>query len=255
MRVTVRLFAILRERAGTDSLDLELADGASARDALAELELRAGLRDLIERMPLAVAVNRTYVREDCSLHDGDELALIPPVSGGEGGAHKAVDERAEREADDGALGMEEFRTGPGYERFMELVGNHVPRPPAYVKLLGARPLQIEPGRMKMEFEATEQFVNPAGVIQGGFLAVMLDETMGPAALAALGPGHMVPTLELKVNFLRPARPGRLVADAHVVHRGRSVAFLESTLTDADGTLLATATATARIVTLQKDSGE
>ena len=143
--------------------------------------------------------------------------------------------------------MSGFSTGDGYERFMELVGRHVPRPPAYVDLLGARPLYVEPGQMRFEFNATEQFLNPAGVVQGGFITAMLDETMGPAALAALGPGHMVPTLELKVSFLRPVRPGRLVADARVVHRGRSVVFLESSLRDEDGTLLATATATARIV--------
>jgi uncharacterized protein (TIGR00369 family) len=145
--------------------------------------------------------------------------------------------------------LAEFRTGEGYERFMELVGNHVPRPPAYAKLLGIRPLHAEPGHVRFEFKAGEHFYNPAGVVQGGFLTVMLDEAMGPAALSALGPGYTVPTLELKVNFLRPARAGRLVADARVVHRGRSVVFMESRLTADDGKLVATATATARIVPL------
>ena len=137
-------------------------------------------------------------------------------------------------ADDDRSSTWSFRTGAGYERFMELVGNHVPRPPAYAELLGMRPLHAEPGHVRLEFRASDQFLNPAGVVQGGFLTAMLDETMGPAALSALGPGHSVPTLELKVSFLRPARPGRLVADARVVHRGKSVAFLESSLTDEDG---------------------
>jgi molybdopterin converting factor subunit 1 len=247
VRVTVRLFAILRERAGTSLVDLDLAEGASARDALAELAGRKGMRDLLERMPFALAVNRTYVREDCSLREGDELALIPPVSGGE----QASPAPFAAPSDDGARNTERFRSGAGYERFMELVGNHVTRPPAYAELLGIRPLHAEPGNVKLEFTATELFLNPAGVVQGGFLTTMLDETMGPAALSALGPGHAVPTLELKVNFLRPARVGRLVADARVVHQGRSVAFLESTLCDEDGTLIATATATARIVKLDK----
>jgi molybdopterin synthase catalytic subunit len=67
---------MLRERAGARELTLELPDGARVRDALAELdELAAGL-------PLVMAVNREYAAEDHVLGAGDELALIPPVSGG-----------------------------------------------------------------------------------------------------------------------------------------------------------------------------
>ena len=77
MEVTVRLFAMLRERAGTRELTLELPEGARVGDALAELgDLAAGL-------PLVMAVNREYAPEDQVLDAGDELALIPPVSGGE----------------------------------------------------------------------------------------------------------------------------------------------------------------------------
>ena len=77
MEVTVRLFAMLRERAGASELTLELPDGARVADALSELgEIAAGL-------PLVMAVNREYAPEDQVLGAGDELALIPPVSGGE----------------------------------------------------------------------------------------------------------------------------------------------------------------------------
>ena len=76
MEVTVRLFAMLRERAGTGEVSLELPEGASVADALREL------RDLAEGLPLVMAVNREYAREEHVLEPGDELALIPPVSGG-----------------------------------------------------------------------------------------------------------------------------------------------------------------------------
>jgi molybdopterin converting factor subunit 1 len=76
MKVTVRLFAILRERAGSDRLELDLPEGASVADALAEVDdLAGGLR-------LVMAVNREYAAADHRLEPGDELALIPPVSGG-----------------------------------------------------------------------------------------------------------------------------------------------------------------------------
>jgi molybdopterin synthase catalytic subunit len=77
VKVTVRLFAILRERAGKNEVELELPDGARVRDALAALD---GLAD---GLPLVMAVNREYAPEDAPLGPGDELALIPPVSGGQ----------------------------------------------------------------------------------------------------------------------------------------------------------------------------
>jgi molybdopterin synthase catalytic subunit len=84
MEVTVRLFAMLRQRAGADEVTLELADGARVSDAL------AALGDLAEGLPLVMAVNRDYAPADRILAPGDELALIPPVSGGEGAVHVAI---------------------------------------------------------------------------------------------------------------------------------------------------------------------
>jgi molybdopterin synthase catalytic subunit len=81
MEVTVRLFAILRERAGTRELTLELPEGARVSDALERLREVAP-----PELPLVMAVNREYAPEDQVLDAGDELALIPPVSGGSGAA-------------------------------------------------------------------------------------------------------------------------------------------------------------------------
>ena len=78
MHVTVRLFAQLRERAGTSELSIELPDGARVRDAIEELGSLTG------ELPVVMAVNREYADADDPLAAGDELALIPPVSGGTG---------------------------------------------------------------------------------------------------------------------------------------------------------------------------
>jgi molybdenum cofactor biosynthesis protein MoaC/molybdopterin converting factor subunit 1 len=79
--VDVRLFAILRDRAGLDRIELELPEGATVDDAFTALAAHPGL-DEMARLPVGAAVNREYVDRDAPLADGDELALIPPVSGG-----------------------------------------------------------------------------------------------------------------------------------------------------------------------------
>ncbi len=75
MKVTVRLFAVLRERAGRESVELDLDDGATVRDAIAAVGAADGI-------PVVMAVNREVAGDDVVLRPGDELALIPPVSGG-----------------------------------------------------------------------------------------------------------------------------------------------------------------------------
>src|SRR5579875_2792871 len=76
MNVTVRLFAGLRQRAGCDELRLELPDDARVVDALARME------HVIGDVPVVMAVNQEYADRQQALFAGDELALIPPVSGG-----------------------------------------------------------------------------------------------------------------------------------------------------------------------------
>lgn len=78
MFVRVRLFAALRERAGSEELALELPDGAVVADALDRIAVVLG-----EQVPVVMAVNREYALPQTALHPDDELALIPPVSGGE----------------------------------------------------------------------------------------------------------------------------------------------------------------------------
>ena len=84
-------------------------------------------------------------------------------------------------------------------------------PPRCAQTLGIRIVKVDPetGTLEAEFEGKEAFLNPAGNIQGGFLAAMLDDTMGPALSATLAAGEFSPTLSLNVQFLSPAKPGLL----------------------------------------------
>ncbi|MCH7617778.1 MAG: PaaI family thioesterase [Chloroflexi bacterium] len=120
-----------------------------------------------------------------------------------------------------------------------------PMPPA-AKLLGWKPLSLKPGHVRVQYTARPEWYNPQGSVQGGFIAAMLDDAMGPAAFTSLEPGQFAPTLELKVNFYRPVSAGTVIAEGRVVHRTRRILFLEGRLFGEDGELAAGATATARV---------
>ena len=107
------------------------------------------------------------------------------------------------------------------------------------------------GAVEMAFNASDALCNKWGGIQGGNVAAMLDDAMAFAIGLNLDWGQISPTLELKVSMLAPARPGRIYAIGRVVRRGRSVGFVEGSLHDAEGQLLATGSSTANFVTLKK----
>ena len=119
------------------------------------------------------------------------------------------------------------------------------------QLLDARPAE---GWIRIGFEGKPEFRNPAGVIQGGLLSAMLDDTMGPAVLVMTEGRLYTATISMTVSFLAPAKVGPIFGEAKVVHLGKTVAFVEGRLTDEAGTLLATATANARLVETGKAIG-
>jgi len=128
----------------------------------------------------------------------------------------------------------------------------LPRPPC-AELLGWEVVEARPadGWIRIRFEGRPEFVNPAGYIQGGFLAAMLDDTMGPAMFVYSEGRLFTPTIEMHVSFLAPARPGPIYGEGQVLQAGKSIAFLEGKLTDLSGTVLARATATSRLVPSDK----
>ena len=103
------------------------------------------------------------------------------------------------------------------------------------------------GRIELAFLATASMLNPRGTVQGGFVAAMLDDTMGPALVTMTAGGEVPITMDMNVSFLRPVMPGRVVGRGRVISRSRTSAFLEAELFDTAGLLLARATSTARIV--------
>lgn len=120
--------------------------------------------------------------------------------------------------------------------------------PASARLLGWELIDIDPdaGTSEVAFTVDDRFTNPAGHIQGGFVAAMLDEAIGPALAATLPAGVFSPTASLHVTYLAPALPGRLIGRGTVLRKGRSLAFVTGELLRDDGVVVATATATHAI---------
>ena len=117
-------------------------------------------------------------------------------------------------------------------------------PPACAKTLGLEFVEIdgERGTIEIKFEAKPEFLNPVGNVQGGFLAAMLDDTMGTALSATLDLEQCAPTVNLNVPFHRPARVGSLKGLGRVLMRGRETCHGSAELWQNDR-IVATATGT------------
>jgi len=117
-----------------------------------------------------------------------------------------------------------------------------PAPPA-AELLGWELVSENPqaGTIEIAFHPDARMLNPQGSIQGGFVAAMLDDTMGPALVSMSGGTLMPRSIDLNVSFIRPVKPGRVIGRGRVVKAGQSVVFLEGELFDEAGNLLARAT--------------
>lgn len=119
--------------------------------------------------------------------------------------------------------------------------------PTGSQTLGFRLVSVsqETKSVEVAFEArAELMLNPMKQVQGGYLCAMLDECMSVACMVASGMTHVAPTAEMKTSFFRPAKPGPLRGVGRVVRWGRTLAFTEGEIYDAEGRLLAKATGTA-----------
>jgi len=128
------------------------------------------------------------------------------------------------------------------------VFDRFPKPPC-AELLGWTLLDMDEtaGTVRVGFTARPEFLNPAGFVQGGFLAAMLDDVMGPAALVMSDGWSFTSTIDMNVSYLAPARAGPLIGEGRVIQLGRTIGYLQGELRDGAGTLIARATSTARLV--------
>lgn len=161
MRIRIRLFASLRERAAAEWLEVELIEGATVQQALYELDRSGPLAGLIGSLCVQMAVNRDYATPQTVLDAGDELALIPPVSGGEdphvggephGGGEPQAQGQARARAGRARSGRARAATGL----------TRPSRRPAHVAI-SAKPLELEALLEKVRDDAAGAIVVFEGV--------------------------------------------------------------------------------------------
>jgi uncharacterized protein (TIGR00369 family) len=117
---------------------------------------------------------------------------------------------------------------------------------SFVDSLGVSGRTAEDGTATLELEATEQHLNPAGTVHGGVLATLVDTAMGQAVRSRTGEDDVPATSQLTVTYLRPGRPGRLVATGRVSKQGEHLTVCEADV-EQDGDTLAHAVATFAVL--------
>jgi uncharacterized protein (TIGR00369 family) len=128
------------------------------------------------------------------------------------------------------------------QNLQSMVAGELPGPPV-AQLLGMRIVEVEDGRAVFELDTDRRFWNPMGTVHGGILCDLADAALGVCWAATLADGETFTTVELKINFLRPVREGRLRAVATVTKRGRHIGMTECEITDDEDRLIAKASAT------------
>jgi uncharacterized protein (TIGR00369 family) len=113
--------------------------------------------------------------------------------------------------------------------------------------LGLELRALRDGTAELGFTVGEAHLNGLGSVQGGLVVAMLDMCMTLAALGATELRSIVPTLDIRASFLAPTKPGPVLGEGRVRRLGRGVAFLEAELRDGEGKVLATGSATARVL--------
>jgi uncharacterized protein (TIGR00369 family) len=116
-------------------------------------------------------------------------------------------------------------------------------PPPIGRLLGFVLKSIEPGHAVFEMEVDERHHNPMGTLHGGVYCDLADAAMGYSYAATLAEGEAFTTVELKINFLRAVRQGKLTAEARVIKAGSALGYVECDVTDHAGKLVARASST------------
>jgi acyl-CoA thioesterase len=120
----------------------------------------------------------------------------------------------------------------------------------HIGFLSIESYDREQQRMRSSFMVRPEFCHSGGrIAQGGFVTAWLDSSMAHLVLLDSLGTENIASLEIKVSFIAAVAPGPVVAEAHIVRKGKRIAFLESNLFDLKGKHLASATQTAMLTAM------
>lgn len=130
------------------------------------------------------------------------------------------------------------------DRVREMMNGDVEIPSAW-RILDMRLVDVEEGSATVEMPITDRLLNRGGGVHGGFLATLADASMGATIGTISDDDEIHSTIEIKLNFVKPASigTGPLRATGHLLHRSRSIAHVEGEIVNGSGELVAKATST------------
>jgi len=121
-------------------------------------------------------------------------------------------------------------------------------------LIGFNVDDVDSGRATVTLQTGPQHANPLGTLHGGILCDIADAAMGYAFASTLAADESFTTIELKINFFRPAWNALLKAEAHVTQRGRTIGYVECDVTDEKGRAIAKSASTCMVLRDSKAAG-
>ena len=127
--------------------------------------------------------------------------------------------------------------------FKEALLNRLPDRMPFWKLLGIEFVDVAKGWAKMCIPFAEKLTNSTGVSHGGALFTLADSAASMALVSMAARGEVVTTVEMKINFIRPFDGGDVVAEASILHCGKTTALGDIELRDESGNLIAKGSAT------------
>ncbi len=117
----------------------------------------------------------------------------------------------------------------------------------FFQLLGMEFFEAEGGKSRMRMTVGEKHLNPMGIAHGGVYCAALDAAIWFACFSSLEPGKNMTSVEMKVNYLVPARPGEIFAEGCAIYRGKSILVGEASVVDATGLMFAKAVGTCMVL--------
>jgi len=104
---------------------------------------------------------------------------------------------------------------------------HLARTMPYYRHIGIKLVRLDRGRSELQLKMTRSLTQSSGIAHGGVAASLIDSAVGLALCTLIEPDQMISTVEMKVNYFTPARPGLIKATGMIIHKGKRIAVGEA----------------------------